>query len=160
MQNLLNDVYWEERWHVHNYNCEPPMISVVDFARMLLQLAEPRELAPSRTREFTARREEVSASWERPWPVVDQFGQAYVLNLSTGFFQQAGIADILPRESEPKKYGRKPGTPPVSPKTKSTLSAEDQQMDGATDVRYGWNWCWEWPETPCGSSGSKKGVSA
>jgi hypothetical protein len=135
------------------------MISVVDFARVL-PLAESGQLAPSRTREFAARRQEASAGWERPWPAVDQFGQAYVLNLSTGFFQQAGIADVLPRESEPKKYGRKPGTPPVSPKTKPTLSAKHKQIDGATDVRYGWNWCWEWPKAPCGSSGSKTGVSA
>jgi hypothetical protein len=158
VQNLLNDVYWEERWHVHNYNCEPAVVSVVDFARVL-QLAESGESAPSRTREFTARQQQVSASEGRPWPVVDQFGNAYILDLNTRFWQQTGIEDILPRESESKKYCKKPSTPPLSPKTKPTLSAEDQQIDGATDVRYGWNWCWEWPKTPSGSSDSKTGVS-
>jgi hypothetical protein len=158
VQNLFNDVYWEERWHVHNYNCEPPVIGVVDFARVL-QLAESGERAPSRTREFAAREQQVLASEGRPWPIVDQFGNAYVLHLRTGFWQRTGIEDFLRRESTSKKYRKKPSTPSLSPKTKSTLTAEDQQIDGATDVQYGWNWCWEWPKTPCGSSGSKSGVS-
>lgn len=119
MQYLFNVVYWEERWHLQHNKLEYPRVELVDFNRVL-QLVEPEGSTRSRTGGFAAREQRMRASEEIPWPIVDQSGSKYVLNVDSGLFEQTDVAEYPGRKSKPVWYVPQSTTAPLSPKSLPT----------------------------------------
>ena len=123
MQDLFNEVFWEERWALQNYDYKFPVVGLVDYQRVLQRLADPEELyRGKRGSGFAVREQRRLASEAIPWPVVDKEGNKYALNPDTGLFEQAAVGVGSPgSKSKADWYGTDSITkPPVSPKTLPT----------------------------------------
>lgn len=118
MHNLFNELYWEERWALQNYNFEFPVVGLVDYNRVL-QLAGFQEATRA---GFAAGEQRRLASKVIPWPIVDEEGNRYALNPDGGLFGQIEVVAGNPgSNSEVKWYGKESITwVPVSPKTSPT----------------------------------------
>ena len=86
MQNVFNEVFWEERWALQNYDYKFPVVGLVDYQRVLQRLADPEELyRGKRGSGFAVREQRRLASEAIPWPVVDKEGNKYALNPTQAF---------------------------------------------------------------------------
>jgi hypothetical protein len=75
VQKLFNEVFWEERWALQNYDYEFPVVGLVDYQRVLQQLAGPEEVCRGKKCSgFAAREQRRLASEAIQWPIVDEKG--------------------------------------------------------------------------------------
>ena len=73
MQNVFNEVFWEERWALQNYDYKFPVVGLVDYQRVLQQLAGPEEVYRGKKGSgFAAREQRRLASEAIQRPIVDK----------------------------------------------------------------------------------------